>query len=71
MPNVEFSEEEAYTASLRDAAKERGGRTRGLAHFIIRIGLAKDETGANIILVGVAVLAVLLAVVIFAFALTS
>lgn len=71
MANVEFSEEEAYQASLRDAAKERGLGTRGLTYFVIRIGLAKDKTGAGIILIGVAVLAALLAVVIFWFALTS
>lgn len=71
MAEVEFSEEEAYQASLRDTAKERRGKMRGLTHFIIRMGLSKDETGASIILIGVTILAVLLAGVIFAFTLTS
>lgn len=53
MSNVEFSDEKAYTASL-----ERRGTPpkKGLGSLPIRLGLAKDETGAIIVLIVVAIL---------------
>ncbi|TSC57765.1 MAG: hypothetical protein Greene041679_252 [Parcubacteria group bacterium Greene0416_79] len=62
MPNVEFNEEKEYTDSL---AREGGARYSRFARLVIRLGLAKDETGANIVLVGLAVLVVVLAAALF------
>lgn len=60
MADVEFSEEKEYTESF-----ERKGTTglRGFARFVIRLGLAKDETGANMVLIGTALIVAVLAVV--------
>ncbi len=62
MPNVEFSEERAYSNAL-----DMRGRppAKGLRALVLRLGLAKDETGADIILSGVAILATILAVIVF------
>lgn len=64
MSNVEFSEEKAYEASL-ERHRTDGVRERGLIGLVIRLGIAKDRTGANIMLIALAVLAVLLAVALF------
>ncbi len=62
MPNVEFSEEREYSNAL-----DAQGRppVKGLRALPIRLGLAKDETGADIVLSGVAILAVILGVIVF------
>ncbi len=67
MSNVEFSEEEGLKTSLSRKDTSGGGGS-GLHKLAIRLGLAKDETGANMILIGVAILAVVLAVTFFAIA---
>ena len=64
MSDVEFSEETAYTASLQRTQKK--APKRGLLNLLIKIGLAKDETGAIIVLVVIGILAFVLSVVIFA-----
>ncbi|OHA20766.1 MAG: hypothetical protein A2849_02460 [Candidatus Taylorbacteria bacterium RIFCSPHIGHO2_01_FULL_51_15] len=66
MSNVEFSEEEAYNAALHRKAAAKP--VRRLSTLPIRLGLAKDETGATIILIGVAivVLVTMAAVLFFA-----
>ena len=63
MSNVEFSEEEAYKASL--SKMEANHPVRGLQTLPIRLGLAKDETGANIILIGISLIVALLALSVF------
>lgn len=66
MPNVEFSEEKAYNAELERSARARGTTPRGgLRYLPIRLGLAKDETGAMLVLVIVGAVALVLAVVVF------
>lgn len=60
MTDVEFSEEKEYADSV---AREKTGALRGFARFVIRLGLAKDETGANIVLIGIALIVTVLAVV--------
>ncbi len=67
MTDVEFSEEKAYKASYDEAAEKASASQRGLLKLPIRLGLAKDETGATIVLAAVGILAVVLAVVIFLF----
>ena len=64
MTDVEFSEETAYNASLERTQKK--APKKGLLNFVIKSGLAKDETGAIIILVVIGILAFVLSVVIFA-----
>ena len=62
MPNVEFSEERAYSTALDTMGRPPA---KGLRALPIRLGLAKDETGADMILSGVAILATILAVAVF------
>ena len=64
MSDVEFSEEAAYNASLQRTLKKTP--KKGLLNFVIKVGLAKDETGAIIILISIGILAFVLSVVIFA-----
>ena len=63
MAEVEFSEEKAYNASMKRALES--APKRGIANLPIKLGLAKDETGATIVMVGVGILALVLAVIIF------
>ena len=65
MANVEFSEEKAYNASLEKVTQKAEKEAKGLSRIPIALGLAKDETGATIILAGVGVVAFILGVVIF------
>ncbi|MDO8594808.1 MAG: hypothetical protein Q7R93_04860 [bacterium] len=65
MSDVEFSEEKAYNAALEDANKKAAAKDRSISSLPIRLGLAKDETGSIIVLVGVGLLAFVLAAVIF------
>ncbi|MSU56406.1 MAG: hypothetical protein EXS51_03845 [Candidatus Taylorbacteria bacterium] len=67
MDEVEFSEERAYTADIQKALEM--APKKGFAQLPIKLGLAKDETGANIILIGVAVFTLLLGTIIFLLAL--
>jgi len=67
MADVEFSEETAYKASLKKAVE--AVPKKGLMTLPIKLGLAKDETGATIVLVAVGVVAVVLGVLIFLVAL--
>ncbi len=69
MENVEFSEEKAYNATLDKAVERATSNEKSLSTLPIRLGLAKDETGATIILVGIGVLAFILAAIIFVVAL--
>ena len=62
MSNVEFSEEKAEAAKLQQALQK--APQKGLAYLPIKWGLAKDETGANIVLGGVGILALVLGIVI-------
>lgn len=64
MPDVEFSEEKSFEDSVSKlGSREKEKRTP--ARLAVRLGLAKDETGVNIILITVALVAVLLAVIFF------
>lgn len=67
MSDVEFSEEKAYDASLQRAAEN--APKKGLGNLPIKFGLAKDETGATIVLAGIGILALVLGVIIFSMAL--
>ncbi|GEM_PF-735782 len=62
MPNVEFSEEQAYSTAF--ANRERTP-VQGLRALPIRLGLAKDEKGADMVLVGIAILAIVLGLAVF------
>ncbi len=66
MSDVEFSEEEAYKAESEKMARTMEKKSVSkLASLPVRLGLAKDATGANIVLVTVAILAALAGVVVF------
>ena len=65
MSNVEFSEEKAYNASLERMTQKAQKEVKGLNRLPITLGLAKDETGATIVLSVVGVLAFVLGVIIF------
>ncbi len=65
MSDVEFSEEEAYKREITKRmgpAAESGSKLRELP---IKLGLAKDATGANIVLAAVGILALLAAILVF------
>ena len=59
MPDVEFSEERGYSSALNAMGKPPA---KGLRALPIKLGLAKDETGADIVLSAVAILAVILGI---------
>lgn len=64
MQDVEFSEEKSFDASVNKlASREKEKWTP--ARLAVRLGLAKDETGVNIILITVALVVVLLTVILF------
>lgn len=65
MSNVEFSEEKAYNASLEKVTQKAAREVKGLNRIPIALGLAKDETGATVVLSGMGVLAFILGVIIF------
>lgn len=67
MPQVEFSEEEAYKTEIdqRAAAMGSGSKPWSLLEIPKKLGLASDETGANIVLAVIAVVSVIAALVIF------
>lgn len=67
MPDVEFSEEESFNASINKTASRSRGKWNP-ATMAVRLGLAKDETGVNIILISIALIALVLAVIFFVFA---
>lgn len=70
MSDVEFSEEKEYDASLRQLSQIAAEDKKGfISSLPIIFGLAKDETGANIVLISVGITAFLLAVGIFLYAL--
>lgn len=62
MPDVEFSEERGYSSALNAMGKPPA---KGLRALPIRLGLAKDETGADMVLIGIAILAVVLGLAVF------
>jgi len=64
MSDVEFSEEEAYLASLQRPSV-RKPVSKGLLAVPIRMGLVKSESGATAVLGGVALVVFALAVAIF------
>lgn len=66
MPDVEFSEEESFNASVHKLASRGRGKWTP-AMLAVRLGLAKDETGANIILISIAFIALVLTVIFFVF----
>ncbi len=69
MSEVEFSEEEAERQAFsRLASRGASSGGRGLVKAVIRLGLARDESGATPVLAGVALLAAVLALAIFAWA---
>jgi len=71
MDDVEFSEEKEYDASLRKLTEQASADKKSfLSTFPIILGLAKDETGANMVLVGIAITAIILAAGIFLYALS-
>ncbi|MDP3996414.1 MAG: hypothetical protein Q8P86_01820 [bacterium] len=61
MPNVEFNDENQYTPMQSMGT----GSVSGLTGWLIKIGVAKDVTGANKILLGIAVVSLIVAVVVF------
>ena len=67
MPQVEFSEEEAYKAEIdrRAVTMGSGAKPWSLLEIPKKLGLATDETGANVVLVIVAVVAAVAAPLIF------
>lgn len=70
MSDVEFSEEVAYKNEVLKRAQAKGEISSSLLlNFPIRLGLAKDQTGANIILGIIGILATLAAVLVFLIAL--
>lgn len=70
MDEVEFSEEKEYDASLRQLTEQAAEGKKGFISTLpVILGLAKDETGANIVLVGVAITVIILAAGIFLYAL--
>ena len=70
MNDVEFPEEQAFLTSSQQAKSEQLSRPSGLFGLIIRTGLAKDETGALIILSAAGILAFALAGIILFIALS-
>ncbi|MEK7208248.1 MAG: hypothetical protein AAB699_01725 [Patescibacteria group bacterium] len=69
MSDVEFSEEEAERQAFsRLASRGASSGGSGLVKAVIRFGFAQDESGATGVLAGVALLAAVLAFVIFAWA---
>jgi len=62
MANVEFNEP-SYT--VRTAAPVAGGSSSSFSRLVIKFGLAKDEKGAQMVLLGIAVIAIVLAVFVF------
>ncbi len=69
MDEVEFSEEKEYDASLRKLTEIAAAEKKGFITTLpIILGLAKDDTGANMVLIGVGVTALLLTVAIFLYA---
>ena len=63
MSEVEFSEEKAYDASIQKVLAD--APKKSISNLPIKLGLAKDETGATMVLAGVGILAFVLAVIIF------
>lgn len=64
MQDVEFSEEKSFDASVNKLVlREKEKWTP--ARLAVRLGLAKDETGVNIILITVSLVVVLLTVILF------
>lgn len=59
--NVEFQEEQVGTNIIKKTKEKRRG---SLVNFIIKLGLAKSSKGANIILLGLAVVAVIAALLV-------
>ena len=59
MPDIQFEEEQQFTRS------EAPRPTPKLVAWVLRMGLAKSEQGANIVLVIVAVIAAVLAFLVF------
>ncbi len=55
---VEFSEEENF----KTAYSERPREASGLTNFIIKIGLAKNESGAKIAMIIIAIICFTLAI---------
>ena len=70
MSEVEFPEEQAFIKASTGGPTERPVGTRGLFGLIIRTGLAKDETGALLVLSVAGVIALVLAFGIFFVALS-
>ncbi len=64
MSDVEFPEEQEFIKSASWRRDTGTKRPNGLLGLVIRTGLAKDETGAMIILVACGVIALILAVLI-------
>jgi hypothetical protein len=67
MPDVEFSEEEAYKAEInrRAATMGAGAHPWSLSELTKKLGLARDQASANIVLGIMAVVAALAAIIIF------
>lgn len=59
MADVEFSEEEAYKAEMLKRVGPTAKTVSKLTDLLIKLGLAKDSTGANIVLAAVGALALL------------
>lgn len=69
MSDVEFSDEETFKTEVQKHIATSGvGSPSKLSSLPVRLGLARDQTGANIILVVIGILAVLVAVLVFIFA---
>ncbi len=70
MNDVEFPEEQSFMDSSRQAKGGQPPRQSGLFGLVIRTGLAKDETGALVILSAAGILAFALAGIILFLALS-
>jgi len=72
MSDVEFSEEKEYDASLRQLSQMAAENKKSfISSLPTMFGLAKDEAGANVVLVCVGVTALVLAIGIFLYALNA
>ena len=71
MPQVEFSEEEAYKAEIdrRAATMGSGAKPFSILEIPKKLGLARDEEGSNVVLIMIAIISAIAALIIFLMAL--
>lgn len=71
MDEVEFSEEKEYDASIRKLSRLSAANKKSfISSLPVMLGLAKDETGTDLVLIGIGATALVLAAGIFLYALS-